>query len=243
MLIPSLGNAGNVSRVYQSVATTQNPAANTAAQSANLADVVSISSEARARLAAEASAASGPSVNMDTDKGEVALNLESYFSPKALAANGELPPLILPSQRNIDALTQDINQKFPAFLSANGIPAAPASIQYDSYGQPQFPADYPYADQLKQALNDNPGIGRELSTVYSLGEFKNLLDDSQAFQQEYAAAGSQGELDKVIAKYSRLFSANPLPAKSILMVDADGHIRIAEAAGPSTSTAARSKAA
>jgi hypothetical protein len=52
---------------------------------------------------------------------------------------------MLPSPRNIDALTQDINQKFPAFLSANGIPAAPASIQYDSKGQPQFPADYPYA--------------------------------------------------------------------------------------------------
>ncbi len=242
MLIPGLTRAGNVSGVYKSIAATQNQADNTAARTANLADVISISSAARERLAAEASAASGAGVKMDTDKGEVALNLESYFSPKPQGGNGELPPLMLPSQRDIDALTQDINQKFPAFLSANGIPAAPASIQYDSNGQPQFPADYPYAAQLKQALTDNPGIGRELSTVYALGEFKNLLDDSQAFQQEYAAAGSQGELDKVIAKYSRLFSANPLPAKSILMIDADGHIRTGEAAGPS-GTAARSKAA
>lgn len=89
-------------------------------------------------------------------------------------------------------------------------------------------------------MTDNPGIGRELSTVYALGEFKNVLDDSQAFQQEYAAAGSQGELDKVIAKYFRLFSANPPATKSILMIDADGHIRIGEAAGPS-STAARTR--
>jgi hypothetical protein len=91
MLIPSLTRAGNVSGVYKSIAATQNQADNTAAQTANLADVISISSAARERLAAEASAASGAGVKMDTDKGEVALNLESYFSPKPQGGMANFP--------------------------------------------------------------------------------------------------------------------------------------------------------
>lgn len=230
MQIQGVRNAGNVSGVYQSVAATQNYRTNTAAPAASFADVVSISSAARERLAAESQPSATTTASLDTDKGESALDLDAYFSSKPANPNAELPPLLMPSQRNIDALTEHLNQKFPAFLSANGIPAAPASIQYDSYGQAQFPADYPYAAQLKQALKDNPGMERELSTVKALGEFKNLLDQSIPFQQEYSAASSQDAINAVIAKYSSLLSGNSLPEHSALIFDRNGKMSIGKLA-------------
>ncbi|WP_089084301.1 hypothetical protein [Aquitalea magnusonii] len=227
MQIPAIASTSQASRVYQSMAATQDNRAGTAAQAASFADVVSISSAGRAQLAADSNSSSSSSVSLDTNKGQVALSLDAYFSSKPASQGAELPPLLMPSQRNIDALTEHINQKFPAFLSENGIPAAPASIHYDAYGQAQFPADYPYAAQLKQALQDNPGMERELSTVTALNEFKNALDESQPFQQEYAAASSQAAIDKVIAKYAQLFSNDQQSSSSMLIFDDSGQMRIA----------------
>lgn len=226
MQIQAAASTGKVSSAYQSIAASQDRRTGPAAQTASFADVVSISSAAREQLAADSASSTGPTVSLDTDKGSVALSLDAYFSSGPISQGVELPPLLMPSQRNIDALTEHINQKFPAFLSENGILAAPASIHYDAYGQAQFPADYPYAAKLKQALQDNPGMERELSTVKSLSEFKNALDQSQPFQQEYSAASSPAAVDKVIAKYAHLFSNNPLPENSILIFDRSGQMRI-----------------
>lgn len=228
MQIQGIGTAGNVSGVYQSLAASQNYRANSAAPTASFADVVSISPAARERLAAESkSSASG---SFDTDKGNVELDLDAYFTSKPANPNAELPPLLMPSQRNIDALVQHINQKFPAFLSANGIPSAPANIQYNANGEAQFPADYPYAAQLKQALKENPGMERELSTVKALDEFKNLLNESAPFQQQYAAANSPDEIKAVNAKYSYLLSGNSRSDSSALFFDSQGKISIGKLA-------------
>ncbi|WP_417069712.1 hypothetical protein [Niveibacterium terrae] len=231
MQIQDVRSAGNVSGVYQSVAGRQGYSTKIAAPAERFADVVSISAAARDRIAADFKAGGTTTASLDTDRGESVLDLDAYFSSKPASPNAEIPPLLMPSQKNIDALTQHINQKFPTFLSENSIPIAPSSIHYDSYGQAQFPEGYPYAAQLKQALKDNPGMERELSTVKALGEFKGLLDQSVPFQKEYSAASSQNELRAVISKYSWLLSENSPSENFALVFDRTGKMRIEKSEG------------
>ena len=114
----------------------------------------------------------------------------------------------MPTQQNIAALAKDVSAKMPGFLSAHGIPSAPASITYDNMGQIQLPADYPYADAFKQALADQPSMERELRTTAALTSSMVEMNKSMPFQQEYLAANSRAEADAVVAKYSYLFSNN-----------------------------------
>ncbi len=139
----------------------------------------------------------------------MALNIDNYFTPpsKTSGLGLSLPPLLLPSQRNIDALTSHISATFPQFLAQNKIPSAPSSITYDSEGKMQLPPDYAYASEFKQALANNPTMERELRTVNALTSNLVEMKKSIPFQQEYAAA-TQAEADAVVAKYSRLFSGN-----------------------------------
>ena len=120
----------------------------------------------------------------------------------------ELPPLLMPSQQNVDTLTAHISKVFPEFLADNNIPLAPKEISYDNQGQLQLPADYPYADELRAALNDNPSMARQLSTVNALTSHVVEMRKSIPFQEEYAAASSQAEANAVIEKYSHLFWGN-----------------------------------
>jgi hypothetical protein len=164
----------------------------------------------------------------DTDKGSMSLDIDGYFSPPANTGGSvySLPPLLLPSQKNIDALTQHISEKFPQFLAQNNIPSPPSSISYDSEGKVQLPADYAYASELKQALADNPTMARELSTVNALTSHLVEMKKSIPFQQDYAAAQSPAEVDAVITKYSYLFSAHRHYDSIALQFSDKGHMTI-----------------
>ena len=173
---------------------------------ASAADTVSISAAARQLAAAQG--ASTATDLFDTDQGSRDLDIDAYFTPSpGKRALGDLPPLLLPSRNNIDALTDHISTVLPQFLAQNNIPSAPASITYDSHGEMQLPADYPYAEEFKQALADNPTLERELRTVNALTSHMVGMQRAMAFQQEYAAA-SQSQADAVVAEYSDLFSSN-----------------------------------
>lgn len=114
----------------------------------------------------------------DTNEGSKSIDISDYFSP-IRDRNGEplsFPPLLLPSQGNIDALTKHISAILPNVLAQNNILYPPASITYDTSGAIRFPSDYPYASEFKQALNDNPAVARELSVVNALS---SVLADVQ----------------------------------------------------------------
>lgn len=51
-------------------------------------------------------------------------------------------------------------------------------------------------------------MARELSTVNALASNFVGMQKSRQFQQEYAAAPTQAEVDAVVARYSYLFSGN-----------------------------------
>lgn len=197
--------------------------ASSSAASASSAGQASISAAARSRLAAEAEGAGGAKAVYDTDQGAQSLDIDAYFTPPA-GGYLTLPPLLMPSQRNIDALSSHISSALPKMLAENGIPSAPASITYDSQGQMQLPADYLYADKFKQALEKNPALDRELHTVNALTSHMVEMNKVMPFQQEYAAASSQAEADAVVAKYSYLFSGTRFSSSIALEFSANGHL-------------------
>ncbi len=189
---------------------------NLAARPANTGDTVSISKAARDLFAAQANQAKpvAPSGNVakaefDTSQGTMALDIESYFnSPAKQGKTLDSIPLLMPSQKNIDALSSYISARMPDFLVDSGIPTTPASITYDNMGQIQLPADYPYAAEFKQALANNPVMERALRSTSALASHMVEMKKSTAFQSEYAAASSQAEIEAVVAKYRYLFSSN-----------------------------------
>lgn len=203
------------------------------AGAANFAERASISHAGRALLAAASDsakpAAGGATALLDTDRGALALNLDDYFSPPAQtgAAALSLPPLLLPSRNNIDALSRRISAVMPQLLAQNQIPSPPASISYDREGKLQLPADYAYAEQFKAALAKQPALARELSTVNALTSHWVEMQKSMPFQQEYAAATSQAEANAVVAKYSYLFSEYRHYAAITLQFSAQGALTLA----------------
>lgn len=187
-----------------------------ALSSANTADTAKISQSTRdfyaifeSQLKPVASAGSSAKAEFDTTKGTMELDIESYFAPPASQrVNLDSVPLLFPNQKNIEALSNYISAHMPGFLADNGIPTPPASITYDTMGQIQLPADYPYATEFKQALNDNPVMELALRTTSALTSHMVEMNKSISFQREYAAATSQAQIEAVVAKYHYLFSAN-----------------------------------
>lgn len=179
-------------------------------KSAISADTVSISQEARDLWATTqySMAKKGVQVQMDATGGATMLDLDAYFTPPDTQKtySNTLPPLLSPTQKNIEALADDISQKMPEFLSKNNIPFAPPSISYDSRGQIQLPDDYPHAQAFQEALEQDPVLERQLRTVAALSSTLVAINKSIPFQQEYATATSQAQINAVIAKYSHLFS-------------------------------------
>lgn len=199
--------------------------ASSTGQAASSADQASISQAARSRLAAESEETAGAKAVYGTDQGAQSLDIDAYFTPPA-GGYLTLPPLLMPSQRNIDALSSHISAALPKLLADNGIPSAPASITYDGAGKMQLPADYPYAEKFRQALEGNPAMERELRTVNALASHMVEINKSIPFQQEYAAASSQAEVDAVVAKYAHLFSGNRISSAIALEFSARGRLTV-----------------
>lgn len=190
---------GSLAPWYGAARTAAFAQAANAGTAAGTAGKISISEAARARLAAETRSSTTPGggslVRYDTDKGPVALDIDEYFSGRPRAPGEELPPLLMPSQQNIDALQQHLSEVFPKFLSEHGIPSAPENITFDNQGQPRFPADYPYADQLSRALKESPALSGEITAAHALTSAKTALDEAvRRMQHEAQPTGASQSL-------------------------------------------------
>lgn len=204
----------------------QSLTATAATTTANAAGTVSISQAARDRLAAESDAStSARTATFNTNQGSVSLDIEAYFQPPP-GGFTELPPLLLPSPANIQALSNYVSQEMPGFLAANGIPEAPASISYDRYGQLQLPADYPYAEQFKAALAEEPALARSMQSAVALTSHFVEMQKVLPFHEEHTAAASSAEAAAVVAKYYWLFSDSRPSAQIALHFSSDGQISL-----------------
>lgn len=220
-------------QAYPSTSSTQTAASVDGSDFAAILAAAQASGETAAQpsrsAASQPSAAADPNAWLDTSDGKSLVNLDDYFTPKtALNFNDphSLPPLLLPSAGNIQALSSDAAGKFRQLLADSGIPAAPSKITYGSDGKAQFPSDYAYADQLKQALAGDPALQRELSTVNALTSHFVEMKKSLPFLQAYEAAGSQQEADAVVAKFSYLFGNQRPTSQIALQFSADGSLTV-----------------
>lgn len=228
MAIASLAASAAISLVgsiAKSLISPSRPAASSADGAENSA-VVKISEAGRARLAAEASTtASNTKAAYDTSQGSKALDIDAYFTPDPSQSLLSIP-LLLPTQNNIDALSQQVSAKMPGFLAAHGIPEAPTSISYDAYGQIQLPGDYAYAAQFRAALTDNPVLARQLSTVNALSSQMTEMNKALKFDTEYRAARNPSEVQAVIAKYRTLLDGQTTPSTIALHFDGKSRLSV-----------------
>lgn len=138
----------------------------------------------------------------------------------------ELPSLLLPSAENITAISEHVSLRFKEMLADYNIPSSPETITYNNEGKMILPSDYEYADELKQALKENPGIERELSTVNALTSHYVEMQKARPFHEEYAAAQSQAQIDAVVDKYSYLFNGNRKNSSIALSFSQDGTLSL-----------------
>src|SRR5574343_1175260 len=87
----------------------------------------------------------------DVGTGQVALDIDAYFTPPRPGEQVDLNtlPLLMPTENNLRALSQHIAKRLPDALKAYDIPSAPAYVRYDNSGQLVLPDNYPYADKFK----------------------------------------------------------------------------------------------
>lgn len=163
---------------------------------------------------------SGSHVAMDTNHGNIQMDLDNYFDPetKTQVTSGNFldqHPLLLPTAHNINALSEYSEQQFNALLSQYDIPQPPATLEFDQEGNLVLPNDYAYADQLKKALDDNPKVEKVLRTTAALASHYAGMLEGQPFRDEMSTARNQADRDRIVAKYSYLFDDNR-PAKHII---------------------------
>lgn len=124
------------------------------------------------QVAQESAQATAPAekASLDTNHGEEPLNIDNLYNPTGHSGPIDLDkiPLLLPTARNIEALSGHASVKFQELLNSYGISEGPEQITFDSYGQIELPDGYPYSDELKQALKENPGLERELHDITAL---------------------------------------------------------------------------
>lgn len=130
-----------------------------ATAAANPATVTHISAEGQARLAAESGIRAIESL-VDTSQGEMPLDA---------ALSQPFPsPLLLPSARNVAAMSQRLAGQMKTALAEHNIPYAPEALSFDQEGKLMLPEGYPYQDAFKTMLAQHHELDWSLHTTAAL---------------------------------------------------------------------------
>jgi len=232
-VINNLAHAAN----YTEQATRQLPsntaspstAANGTTKEGRFADILTLTDKGKSAAETDEAAKPAPPAMM-TDKGRMNIDLDSYFSNTPPSTGffslNELPPLLMPSAENISALTEHVSTRFKQLLADYNIPSAPEKITFDNAGKMQVPIDYPYANELHGALEENIGMGRELRTLNALSSHAAAIQERMPFIEEMGNASSKAETDQIIAKYSHLLSDNNSHKSMALIFSSEGNVSV-----------------
>lgn len=179
-------------------------------------------------------AASGAVYSMETGAGRRDIDLDSFFKPGGQLSNGLLDTssLLLPNPENVKALQDHISLRFPDFLVKHNIPEAPEKIEFDNQGQLVLPADYAYADQLREALAGDDEMRSMLSTVNGLSSHVAALQALQPMHDALDSASSQAEIDAILERFSHLLNDNARYPQISLMFSPEGELQVAADARP-----------
>nr|WP_320115910.1 hypothetical protein [uncultured Desulfuromonas sp.] len=221
---------GVANRSASVVASVTDQSPSSTAGNSTVQDSVTLSPQARELAASQAASQvkTAATAVFNTNKGDVELDIEDYFTPNHKTFSGgidSLPPLIMPTQDNINALANHISSTLPGLMSNYGIPVAPETIQYDNRGQLVLPDDYPYAEEFTQMLDENPSFARELSTVNALSSQLAGIQRAIAFQEE-SEGMSDSEIAALMSKYTDLFDGQHSAGDFSLGFTADGSLNV-----------------
>ncbi|KFZ38001.1 hypothetical protein HR45_05675 [Shewanella mangrovi] len=163
--------AATVSSQYAAAAktTTGNQHA-TATHASGQESAVSISNAAKKLAQTPAVQHASAIYKMDTSAGNKAVNLDQYFATDNQSSQDtySAPVSLLPSLANVKSLSSHVAAGMSDLLQNNKITAGPSAISFDAEGNLQVPEDYPYKQQLTDALNNDPAMVKELRTLDAL---------------------------------------------------------------------------
>jgi len=205
---------------------------NSTSKDNSFASILTLTENGKAATKSKIPVTSDPSATSEmlTNKGNLKIDLDSYFSNSPTSTGflnvNDLPPLLMPSAQNINALTEHVSTRFEQMLADYSIPSAPEKITFDNEGKMQVPIDYPYANELNQALEENTGIGRELRTVNALSSHYVEIQERMPFIEEIGNATSKAEIDRIIAKYSHLLHDNNSYKSIALIFSKKGNLSV-----------------
>lgn len=145
-------------------------------------------------------------VMMNTNKGNVEVNLDHYFTkkPAAEGVNLEDIPLLLPTEHNVNRLAGFTERKVKALLAEYNIPEPPKTVSFDQSGELVLPNDYVFKKEFEQALSDNPETLKAMRTTHALSShYANMLE-RQPLIEELGLAKNDEDRERIASKYSYL---------------------------------------
>lgn len=198
----------------------------------SFSDILTLTERGRAAAESEAPKKAAPSAISEriTGKWNINIDLDSYFSntpsTTGFLNTSDLPPLLMPSEQNINAITEHVSKRFKQLLEDYNIPSAPEKITFDNEGKMQIPIDYPYANELNNALEENTGIGRELRALNGISSHAAAIQERMPFIEAMGKASSKVETDRIIAKYSHLLHDNHSYKSMALIFSDQGDVSV-----------------
>ncbi len=167
---------------------------------------------------------------VNTNKGDQVWDLDAQYGsekpPRINAKSLMDVPFLMPSADNIKALSEHSSERFKAMLEANDIPKAPEEIKFDSEGKMVLPPDYAYADELKKALEETPGLERELRDLNALTSHYVEIQKRMPMIEAVNEANSQAEVDAILAQYQHLLTDNGNYSSIALKFAEDGTLSL-----------------
>ena len=215
----------------QSVQQANNTTGNASNTSTTFSQVFASYQSANAQSTTPEEIKASASFKMNTSKGDqTVINLDEYLTPgvQSTPVNLDDIPLLLPTAHNIDTLSKYSQEQFKDLLAQYDIPSPPATVEFDNHGQVVLPADYAYADQLKQALSENPKVENARRTTTALASHYAGIMEGQPFRDEMSTTRTQTDRDRIIEKYSELFDDNRPGKQIILTFLEDGNMLVGE---------------
>ncbi|MFA6243478.1 MAG: hypothetical protein WC655_21235 [Candidatus Hydrogenedentales bacterium] len=145
-------------------------------------------------------------------------NSESNLDTVEISNVGSLlasQPLLLPTNKNVQALSAGLASKLGGFFRENGIEKdPPITIEVDNNtGAISVSGDRDDTGRIAELINEDPELSKQIRTLNAISSHAYEIPKHLAFQEEYRNSDSP---EDVVAKYSSLFG--PQMARSFSIV-------------------------
>lgn len=150
---------------------------------------------------------------------------EAAARPMNPAGGNLLGEPLLPTRANVARLAQTAGEMINSALDAATISLTPPFdlvIEDVNSAHVTVKGDRPDAKAIEDLINSDPQLQLAVHNTHALASSIPTLEKSAAFSQEYAAAKTQAEIDKILARYSDLLSGTISPAEVGLRLGKDG---------------------